>query len=195
MRANVSAENEGTRRIVHLLFGGVAFLLPYFDWRFSLLLALFALFVNAEILPRTTVGKKWFRSNEGWTGGIILYPLTVAIIIAIYRENTLPVAASWLALAFGDPAAAFIGRKSKGPRLPWNSQKTLAGMLAFDAAALPVVFASGIQHELTLGAALLIALVAAALGSVLESLRWAIADNLAIGLGVSLAVAGMGALL
>lgn len=190
----MTANGEATRRWVHMLFGSVAFLLYYCDWRLSFMGALFALFVNAEILSRATVSKRMFRPNEGWMGGIILYPLTVALLILIYRANTLPVACAWLTLAAGDPAAAFFGRRSSGARIPWNQAKTMAGTFAFFLAALIPLLLVCWQHEVTWGLAILIATTAAIIGALVESWRWAIADNLAIGLSVSCVVATLGVL-
>jgi dolichol kinase len=187
----LTAKGEATRRWVHLLFGSVAFLLPYCDWRLSFIGALCALFVNSEILSRAAATKHMFRKDEGWLGGIVLYPLTVALLILIYRENTLPVACAWLALAAGDPAAAFWGRRGATKRLPWNQAKSFAGTRAFFLAALIPLVVACLQHDVAWGATILIAALAAIVGALVESWRWTIADNLAVGLSVSFAVAMM----
>ena len=122
---------EAGRRWIHFLFGGVAFLLPYPSWGLSLALALFALFVNAAVLPRTTAAQTLYRTGEGLNGGLVTYPLTVAVLLLIYRSHVAPVALAWTTMAWGDPAAAWLGGRPGSRPLPWNRNKTTAGSLAF----------------------------------------------------------------
>ena len=41
------------------------------------------------------------------------------------------VASAWGVLAFGDGMATLVGRRSSGPRIPWNPEKSVAGSIAF----------------------------------------------------------------
>ncbi|MFN2385207.1 MAG: hypothetical protein ABR576_02800, partial [Thermoanaerobaculia bacterium] len=58
------------------------------------------------------------------------YPLVVFLLILIFRRDLAIAASAWGMLAFGDPAAALAGKSVRGPRLPWNPDKTWAGLLA-----------------------------------------------------------------
>jgi dolichol kinase len=46
---------------------------------------------------------------------------------------------SVVALSFGDPVAYVFGKSIKGPRLPWNKRKTVAGSLAFLISPMAIV--------------------------------------------------------
>ena len=179
------APNEKGRRLTHCAFGLPCFLLVGFDWRFALGIALFALFVNAEVLPHTRLGARWFRPGERYRGGIVAYPATVVLLLLIFHRDPLAVAAGWAAMGFGDPAASWIGRsKPRGP-LPWNQGKHLSGTIAFMVAAFVAIGALQLQHrglEFRHG---LEALLLAASGGVLESLPLRIDDNFVVGLGTA----------
>ncbi len=170
-------------------------MLPFIDWRLGLLICLFAVFVNGVILPRTTLAKDMYRSGEGWTGGIVLYPATIAFLFAIYREATLPIAVAWVVLACGDPAAAFFGQRTSGESLPWNGAKTWNGLLAFVVFACPPGILVCLQQNLAWGESLALAMVASLTGALVESVPWRLADNFAIGQSVALVVALLGAVL
>ena len=57
--------------------------------------------------------------------------LSVLLLILAFPRRPDIVAAAWGILALGDGAATIVGTRSRGPRLPWNPDKTVAGSLAF----------------------------------------------------------------
>ncbi|HNX18642.1 MAG TPA: DUF92 domain-containing protein [Acidobacteriota bacterium] len=129
------AKRELGRRTVHIAMGGFAFLLAYLDWRQAALLALAALLFNLLVLPRIG-GRALFRgeaSRAGADRGIVLYPLSVLALILIFRQHLEVVAAAWALLAFGDGLAGAFGivfGRLTGP-LPWNRDKSWAGLVGF----------------------------------------------------------------
>jgi uncharacterized protein (TIGR00297 family) len=113
---------------------GLALLLRYLTWPQAAALALVALLFNAFLLA--TVAPHIIRPTDGpgARAGVLYYPLSVLLLILVFRERLDIVAAAWGAMAFGDGFATLIGSQSPGPRLPWNRQKSWYGLFAFIAA-------------------------------------------------------------
>ncbi|HEX2453016.1 MAG TPA: DUF92 domain-containing protein [Vicinamibacterales bacterium] len=123
---------EHARQIVHMTMGGFALLLRYLEWWQAAILAATALAFNWYVLPRIG-GTRLYRASEvarGFPPGILLYPLSVLLLILMFRHRLDIVAAAWGILAVGDGMATLVGRAVEGRRLPWNPQKTVAGSLA-----------------------------------------------------------------
>ena len=96
--------------------------------------ALGALLLNAFVLPRTRLGRALARPGEGRWNGLLSYPAAVALCFAILPAEAAAGAAA--AMALGDPAAAWAGRRGGGRgRLPWNPRKSLPGTATFVAVA------------------------------------------------------------
>ncbi|HEY3320695.1 MAG TPA: DUF92 domain-containing protein [Planctomycetota bacterium] len=157
--------------------------------------------VNLLILPRTSSGRLIRRGGqgrpryfgEGADNGPWLYPLTLAFCFWMFP----PFAAmgAWAAMAAGDAAASLVGRRFPKPRLPWNRNKSLAGLVGFVLAALPMCLLalwwcpsqqflrrSGVPEwpfVWTLG------VLAADAGALLESAEGPLNDNVRVPLGVS----------
>ncbi len=175
-----AARNELGRRICHALFGLPAFVLPLMDWRLGAAIASVALVANLEFLPRTTIGRSWLRPDEGRLGGIVLYPLTVLLLVLVFRDRLDSAAMGWAVLAFGDPAAAVVGRGARR-RWPWNPSKSRRGSAAFVIAASCAGLLLGLLQGESPVAALLFALPPALLGAAVESLPRPRDDNLTVG--------------
>ena len=126
---------ELKRKLVHLGVGGFAFLLRFLSWPQAALLAAAAFVFNWRLLPRIG-GRDLWRGHErkrGYARGILLYPLSVLGLVLFFHsdEDLWKVAAVWAVLAFGDGMASLLGQSLGGPRLPWNRDKSWAGLLAF----------------------------------------------------------------
>lgn len=122
--------SESARQRVHISMLGFAVLLRYLDWRQAAALALIALAFNVFLLPYVAPSILRPRDREGW-GGIRLYPLAVLALILVFRSRLDIVAAAWAIMAVGDGCATLVGRRWPGWRLPWNPDKTWAGLIAF----------------------------------------------------------------
>jgi uncharacterized protein (TIGR00297 family) len=123
---------EAARKALHIGMAFFALLLPSITWGAALAVAGVACLFNVFVLPR--VAPYFLRKEEGESGfsvGITLYPLVVLVLLLLFRRNLPVAAAGWGYLAFGDGFASLCGMTFGGPRLPWNSQKTLAGSLGY----------------------------------------------------------------
>ncbi len=127
------SDSETRRQIVHMAMGGFALLLRVLSWRQAALCALAAFAFNLLVLPRIG-GRSLYRPADtarGFPIGILLYPLAVLLLILAFPRRLDIVAITWALLAYGDGAATLAGRWMRGPRLPWNADKTYAGTAAF----------------------------------------------------------------
>jgi uncharacterized protein (TIGR00297 family) len=125
--------SETRRQLVHMAMGGFALLLRVLTWWQAALCALTAFLFNLLILPRLG-GPSLSRPADtarGYPIGILIYPLSVLVLILALPRRLDLVAAAWGIMAVGDSTATLVGRRSRGARLPWNAEKTVAGTSAF----------------------------------------------------------------
>lgn len=199
---------EWLRKACHMAAFGPAFLLPWLTPLQALAIAAVLVGMNAFALPRLLPGL--YRPGDPGRGAleIILYPVAVMASIAAYGIPEaapggqgkpawyLVPALAWFALAFCD-AWAGIGARllRRGPSLPWNPRKTLAGaafgLLASGlclALLVPALARAGWPLPGDAGA-LLPALAVLLIGAALAETAWfGIADNLVIPFAVCVAV-------
>ncbi len=125
--------SEDARQLVHMAMAAFALLLRYIPWWAAAALALTALAFNLFVLGPVT-GHRLHRPSDlsrGFAPGILLYPAIILLLIFLFPDRPDIVAGAWGILAFGDGAATIVGRRSRGRRLPWNAEKSVAGSAAF----------------------------------------------------------------
>jgi uncharacterized protein (TIGR00297 family) len=160
--------------------GLLALTLRWLDWKAAAVIALAALLFNLFVLPRLPHGIYRDAGAKRDTG-IVSYAAMVLVLILLFRDRYLPIAAAvWAMMAFGDPAAAIAGRLVGGPRLPWNREKTWIGLVsdwAFAGAAAVLTFRFVAARSLEPEAVAML-MGGAGLFAFLESVRAGIDDNL-----------------
>jgi len=170
--------NEGLRKFLHIALGAGALALRVVQWRYAVAICLAAAVMNWLLLHRL-VGKRVARHERGWDAGIVLYPLAVGALIAIFNWHIELAAIGWAILAFGDGFATVIGRAAPIASLPWNRAKSFGGLVGFilfgAAGAFGIAYAFGVAGDLA------IAIVVAVIAS-------AIAETFAIGLDDNITV-------
>lgn len=178
--------NEGLRKFLHIVFGLFALSLKFLPWRIAALVAAGAVLVNWFVLHRV-VGKRVARHERGWDWGIVLYPAAVLALILIFNWHIEIAAVAWVIMAFGDGFATLIGRALPLSRLPWNTEKSVGGSLAF------LLFGGGAAFAITRffgGPAYMAVGIAVVIAAIAESLPLRLNDNVV----VPAAAAGMLAL-
>jgi uncharacterized protein (TIGR00297 family) len=123
--------SEDARKLIHIVFGGCAFLLRYLEWHEAALVAIGALAFNVAVMPR--VGSAIYRPSDRtrrFSHGIVLYPVAVLGLILMFPYRLDIAAAAWGILAFGDGMASVVGRRWGHRRIPWNRDKSVAGSAA-----------------------------------------------------------------
>ena len=195
MRAGREAagRDETARKLVHLGSGGLAFLLRFLTPWEAAGCAAGALAFNLFALPRVG-GARLFRPEERrapWRSGIVLYPLSVLLLIVLFRDRVEVAAAGWGIMAAGDAAAGAAGRRFGRLPLPWNRSKTVLGSLAFAASAALAAWALLTWMGRGPAAAALLALPTALFAAFVESLPWRLDDNLTVPLLSALFLRGL----
>lgn len=135
--------HEILRRVVHVLIGFGAYLVPVIGVRAAFVLAIVAIPANAWLLRRLPGIRGVIREDGRGTHALWLYPLACAVLLAIFHDRPQIAQAGWLALGIGDGFAPFIALGLGGPTWPWNPRKRISVSVAAGAiaglAALPVV--------------------------------------------------------
>jgi uncharacterized protein (TIGR00297 family) len=184
----VTAPFEDRRQIIHIAMGGWALLLRWIEWPMAAALALAALLFNWLVLPRIG-GRSLYRPADvarGFPTGILLYPFAVLLLILVFRTRLDIAAMAWGVLAAGDGFATLAGRRSGNPRLPWNSEKSVPGTLAFvvsgtiAAAGLGWWVGGGHGSPMAFGTIVVAAILAAVAAGLAESVPVRLDDNLSV---------------
>jgi uncharacterized protein (TIGR00297 family) len=184
----VIATPEDRRQIVHMAMGGWALLLRWIEWPTAAGLATTALVFNWLVLPRIG-GRSLYRPADvarGFPVGILLYPFAVLLLVLVFRTRLDIAAMAWGILAAGDGLATIVGRRSRRPRLPWNTEKTVAGMVAFiggasiAAAILGWWVGGGHGSPMALGTIVAASLVGAIAAGFAETVPVRLDDNLSV---------------
>lgn len=192
-----------TRKIVHMAMLIFAFLLPFLTWVQAAECAMLALLFNVLILPRLDVdlskrpgagvnvrpapgalmgGGSTLPAVETrgsvWTG-IVLYPISVLVLIVLYRHSLHVAAAAWAIMALGDGMASVAGEALHGPGLPWNRKKTWAGFLGFVGAGAvgAFVLTRWVGPSLPVDKVLLVCAATALVGAFVETVPIRLDDN------------------
>ncbi|HEX2164910.1 MAG TPA: hypothetical protein VHM02_13270, partial [Thermoanaerobaculia bacterium] len=176
---------ELARKTVHMAVGLLAFTLAWLGPAWGALVAALAVVFNLAVLPRLG-GRRLYRSAElqaGRSAGIVLYPVTVLLLIAVFHRRLEVAAAVWGILAFGDGMASIVGMTLGRRKLPWNPGKSWAGSLAyllFGTAGAWALLVWTAPERYEPGFALAAAAAAALVAAALESLPQGLDDNLGV---------------
>ena len=182
------------RKLIHMSMGLFALALRWLSPWQAMLCALIAFLHNLYIFP--LYGRKRLEKEEekkrGYTA-IVSYPAVVFVLILVSfslglghtRRVMALAAASWAILAFGDAFGGILGMALKGPKLPWNKQKTFSGLISFFIFGLVTTYLVVTfflnEHLIFLledSQFLILLLLAAFLAAIVESLDGQFDDNL-----------------
>jgi dolichol kinase len=188
--------SEVLRKTAHAGVGFFALLYGVLPPAACLGLALLALAHNVFLLPR--YARVLWREPDhrrGYSPGVIAYSVTLVLLSAVYWNRPDVGAAGWGVLAFGDGMASLAGGFLRGPKLPWNDEKSWSGFIAFFlfASAASFLLSSFVRSRVaalppsSTEQILLASLVAAMVGAVVESLPLPFDDNLTAPLAASAA--------
>lgn len=127
------SKGELLRKSIHMAVGLGAFIVVFLGPLASALLAFALLLFNVFVWPRIG-GRRVWRDRDlqrGIAVGVVFYPLVLLALVLIFWRKLEVVAAAWAILAFGDGMATLVGGTLGHARLPWNTEKSWAGSLAF----------------------------------------------------------------
>jgi dolichol kinase len=103
-----------SRKILHIMVGNVAFLLPIFEtrWVMAFIAAgpfiLFTFLMSSHSPIKSIRGK---TSTAGHSMGLVYYSITWTILAYLFFDNMVVIAIGILAMSYGDGFASVIGSK------------------------------------------------------------------------------------
>lgn len=186
---------EWRRRMIHMCPG----LLPALLWVIPHThpLAWYSQVVIAALIGGMSIfalcHARWFeRPNEtGWSTSVLSYALiTLTLLLAFPSRPEIGLAVTVI-IAFGDGAATLGGLLVRGPRLPWNRNKSWAGLGAFLLISIPaaaVVYWGESRPGITIIAALACVAPAGFAAAVAETLPVRLNDNVRVGVTAALGI-------
>ncbi|HYC58340.1 MAG TPA: DUF92 domain-containing protein [Thermoanaerobaculia bacterium] len=178
--------NELLRKSLHIGFGFGAFALKWLTWEAAAAVCVIAIISNWLVLHRL-VGRAVARHERGYDAGIVIYPIAVLLLVLVFRDRLHFAAIGWALLAFGDGVATLAGQFQSERRrsLPWNPDKSWAGLIAFflvgTAMALAVAYFFNHREPW-------IVIVASLAAAIAETLPLRIDDNLTVPFAASVAL-------
>ena len=198
MSHEFSLSAEYKRKAIHIGSSGFALLLRWLSFWQAALLAVAALLFNLFVLPRIG-GKKLYRQEDaarGYPIGILLYPVSVLLLILFFHNHLYIAAAAWAIMAWGDGFASVFGRKFGKRKLPWNSDRSYAGSIAFLilGGAAAVFFTCWVWKDpLTpmLWYVVLVPLLTTLLAAIVETIPSGLNDNFTVPLSAGLFMAAL----
>jgi uncharacterized protein (TIGR00297 family) len=158
-------------------------------WKQAAGCALLLLLFNTLILPwldLDSTEETAFSPGDRARIGVVLYPISVLLLVILYRNHLQIAAAAWAIMALGDGMATVVGEAVCGSALPWNREKTWAGFLSFAVAGTvgACILARWIAPEIPPDKTLMVCAAAALLGAVVESIPIPLDDNVTVPLVV-----------
>lgn len=174
---------ESRRQLLHASMIVFALLLRWLTREQALVMALLALIFNLLIIKRVGLHHFIFREKDhakGYSWGIFAYPAAVFLVILIYPLNI--AAASWAYLALGDGASTYFGKKFGRKKLPWNPKKSYIGTLAFMLVSAPAAafFLWWVGPSYPAADLIFFALAGSLTAALVETIPWALDDNLTV---------------
>lgn len=186
---------EIRRKSTHMLPGAIPFIMwfvyhedPLPLWNLGVVAA--AVTALILIAVRTAHGGRR-HDGEDWGRTCMTYGIPPFLTLLAFPAQAEYAAVVLTVLAFGDPAAAIAGRLIGRWRLPWNREKSWAGLMAFVLLAVPMATLAywGEAHpRVTWTAALACGSAAGITAAAAESLAVRIDDNLRVSFTAAVAV-------
>ena len=125
---------EASRKILHIMVGNIAFLLPIFVTREVMAFAAAGPFILFTFLmsPYTPIKKIRGKTSAAGHGmGLVYYSITWTILAYLFFDNMVVIAIGILAMSYGDGFASIIGLKfGKKKYKIFGDKKSYAGSAA-----------------------------------------------------------------
>ena len=105
---------EASRKILHIMVGNIAFLLPIFQTKEMMAFVAAGPFILFTFLmsPYTPIKKIRGRTSSAGHGmGLVYYSITWTILAYLFFDNMVVIAIGILAMSYGDGFASIIGLK------------------------------------------------------------------------------------
>ncbi|HEY2253642.1 MAG TPA: hypothetical protein VGH74_21355 [Planctomycetaceae bacterium] len=189
--------HEWRRRLVHMSPGLLAVLLPLIPHADPLAMysrvILFTLIGGTSLfaLKREALFRRNGDGDRGWAISVISYGIiTLSLLLALPAQPEIGMAVTMI-IAFGDGSATLAGMILRGRRLPWNRDKSWAGLAAFLLCAIPLatlVYWAEARPGVALSLACACVAPAVLMAALAETLPLRINDNIRVGVTAGLTI-------
>lgn len=188
--------SEMKRKVEHIAPLGFAFTLTIFPkwlvFTLSVTAIVYGIFVSKRVVKGTLREAELAR---GFSIGKAAYGIMILILLLLFHERMHVVAGAWAILALGDGSASIFGTRFGGEKLPWNRDKSWAGLAGFLGVGTLACFGLLAYTQSTgdvgttidaafaaysAGQLLMIAAIANGVCAVFETLRLPIDDNILV---------------
>jgi phytol kinase len=187
---------DGRRKLVHLLPGCIPFIMwfvyhedPLPLWNLGVVAGVVALLTVIGVCYPRNVRR---GHSEIWVRTCLTYAVPPTVVLLAFPANAEYAAVVLAVLAFGDPAAAAAGRAWGRRKLPWNSEKTVVGLVSFVLVASVMgsvaYWGEARNPRVPFATAVVCGTTAALLGGLVESLASRVDDNLRISIAATVGV-------
>jgi len=189
MLATRLGEQELRRRLWHFFPGMIALALATAPHRETVRLWVMLVIVTCGIVMPALAAIRYQQAyrrkpGENPAPSILGYVIPISILCLIFRSHVeIPLAVTTI-IAFGDGAATFTGLLARGAKLPWNPEKSWAGMFAFmvlGSVATCGVYWMAASQPLEPAQVLLCVVPVVLCCSLLETLPLRVNDNITVG--------------
>ena len=186
----LNISRRSSRKFLHAMIGNLPLVIPFFGWSLApaLVAAPFILvtFIASPHSPSPALRDRLKGlsdlTEEGHSFGLILYAISFTLLAALFPTKPYVIAAGVLPMAYGDSAAALVGRRFG--RRALVKGKTLEGTLAMFVASLTALTLSlayfSALYPFTLAQKILPALAVAIVAAIAEVLSPKGFDNITV---------------
>ncbi len=186
---------EWRRRLIHMspgLLPGLLLAIPHphpLAWYSQVVIAAVILGMSFFALHHAQLFER--PHETGWAMSVVSFAvITLALFLGLPSRPEIALAVTVI-IAFGDGAATLGGLLFQGPRLPWNSAKSWAGLSAFLLISVPaaaLVYWGEARPGVSWGMSFACVAPGALAAAVAESLPLRLNDNVRVGVTSSLAI-------
>lgn len=176
---------ELSRKILHIMVGNIAFILPIFQTReiMAFIAAgpfIFFTFLMSPYTPIKSIRGK--TSGAGHGMGLVYYSITWTVLAYFFFDNMVVIAIGILAMSYGDGFASIIGIKyGKKKYNIFGDKKSYVGSIAMYVITFITIVIAILYYEIIITFNLLLILAFIALiSSLVESLTPRGFDNLSV---------------
>ena len=176
---------ELSRKVLHIMVGNVAFLLPIFQTREIMAFVAAGPFILFTFLMSPHTPIKSIRGKTSAAGhgmGLVYYSITWTILAYLFFDNMVIIAIGILAMSYGDGFASIIGLKfGKTKYKVFGDKKSYIGSFAMFVFTFITTIVAILYYEISITSTILLVLLFISLiSAIVEGLTPKGLDNLSV---------------
>ncbi len=175
---------EYSRKVLHIMVGNIAFLLPIFQTKEVMVFLAAGPFILFTFLmsPYSPIKSMKGKTSEAGHGmGLVYYAIAWATLAYIFFEHKEIIAIGILAMSYGDGFASVIGKKfGKRKYSVWGDEKSYIGSITMFIFTVATIVVALVFYGITINDKFLILVYIAIVSAVVEGLSPKGLDNLSV---------------